>query len=710
MTSRQSRAILGTMAIFLIGFVASTFQTWLECVTVIVLMLSILWLRSRVEVEPKEMKVSKSMPRWLRWALLFLGFLAVYAVCLAWRLGNYFGESINPILVGIDVVAHGSAILLMSIWVARPTRGHLSMLVLGMIVTLLCIAAGGTSQALPVQTAVALLACIGFALASQIILRDEPVRSLSDASRQRTSATSRAVPLFSLFTLSLMLMATTVLAKATSDVLPSIREGLQEQLKSSLDAVGEDRFIGGTRYVSGSNLGSVRRHMVRNPQEVALRVYAERAPGYLRGTVFDHFGGRHWKSLRNTDLDPTFQTQSIDNRVVHAQGLGRVQVESTLRNRLSRFQMRSKPVPTAHVEVINDPMKGSLVFMPLETRWLEASGNEIRVSHHGVIQDGVDITQPYVAGVGSGMERESLDEARRRLMLILPEVSGPVVRDFARSVCRPDSGARAKAAAISTMFQKDFEYSLSVTRAPRGVDPIKRFLTEKHPAHCEYFATATALMLRSVDVPTRYVTGYVADEYSEENLYWLARNRDAHAWVEAYDDETRTWFPVESTPGRTYLSINPAADATVDDDLAGSSSTSFYEDEDTLIGWVWGWLTSMRATDPLIVLFRFAQLPLFVVLVALLYARYWRRTRQVVDQDDMASRRMLRQVDRMSRKHNLVRQPSETLHQFADRIESGVAATDPPKQSDRLIGIARWYRQYAAARYRGQLPVSFQAN
>ena len=76
---------------------------------------------------------------------------------------------------------------------------------------------------------------------------------------------------------------------------------------------------------------------------------------------------------------------------------------------------------------------------------------------------------------------------------------------------------------------------------------------------------------------------------------------------------------------------------------------------------------------------------------------------------DLASRRMLKQVDRLCRKHQLVRQPSETLNQFADRIEAFCNAEDTvfgAQASTRLQALPVWYRQFASARYQGKRPAA----
>jgi hypothetical protein len=115
-------------------------------------------------------------------------------------------------------------------------------------------------------------------------------------------------------------------------------------------------------------------------------------------------------------------------------------------------------------------------------------------------------------------------------------------------------------------------------------------------------------------------------------------------------------------------------------------------------------LLSLRATDALFVVFRIAQLPLFLCLVAFWWIKFRRTTGDTHDETDAVSIKMLRKVDRNVRKHALTRLPAETLYQFADRIEADTRRAMPKNGSEQLGRYAAWYRQYANARYRGKLP------
>jgi transglutaminase-like putative cysteine protease len=80
-----------------------------------------------------------------------------------------------------------------------------------------------------------------------------------------------------------------------------------------------------------------------------------------------------------------------------------------------------------------------------------------------------------------------------------------------------------------------YQYSLD-SRGKRSSDrdPIETFISESRSGHCQYFATALTLMLRSQRIPARVVNGYKGGEFNSVGNYWQFRQRDAHAWVEVH--------------------------------------------------------------------------------------------------------------------------------------------------------------------------------
>ncbi len=116
-----------------------------------------------------------------------------------------------------------------------------------------------------------------------------------------------------------------------------------------------------------------------------------------------------------------------------------------------------------------------------------------------------------------------------------------------------------------------FEYSLKGEARDPAIDAIEDFVSAHPRGHCEYFATALALMLRSQGIPSRVVLGYRCDEWDEVERCYQVRQLHAHAWVEAYLDAAQIpeslrrgdvrrwanggWLRVDGTPPGTVGSL-----------------------------------------------------------------------------------------------------------------------------------------------------------
>lgn len=102
-----------------------------------------------------------------------------------------------------------------------------------------------------------------------------------------------------------------------------------------------------------------------------------------------------------------------------------------------------------------------------------------------------------------------------------------------------------------------FTYSLNMTVVNPVVDPVEDFLFNRHSGHCEYFASALALMLRAVDIPSRLVIGYKGAEPNSSVGNYDVMQRHAHAWVEAAIDGE--WIVLDATPAERDESVRSRA-------------------------------------------------------------------------------------------------------------------------------------------------------
>jgi hypothetical protein len=102
---------------------------------------------------------------------------------------------------------------------------------------------------------------------------------------------------------------------------------------------------------------------------------------------------------------------------------------------------------------------------------------------------------------------------------------------------------------VMAFFETHFSYS-TWQNPPMLTDnretALTRFLLRTRTGHCEYFATATVLLLRELGIPARYAVGYAVHEASGKK--YIVRQRDAHAWCLVWNEDQQVWENFDTTP------------------------------------------------------------------------------------------------------------------------------------------------------------------
>lgn len=424
-------------------------------------------------------------------------------------------------------------------------------------------------------------------------------------------------------------------------------------------------------FASQGHLRSVVTFRDRNADNIVLRVRARTTPGYLRGYVFGEYSSRRWRSDQSTrhvlpslladvprqdDEEAFFVASAVDLEL-------------------------GEPV-----EVWPESDHEALLFLPPEAACVTLTSEAITISREGnVTAPELPSGYPYrVYPAASGLQEE-LSTARRNEYLVTRNAPD-VARELAGVLINPDASFDENIEAVCDYLDQNHNYSDDF-EAPPGLDPIEWFLAGKQSGHCEYFATAAALVLRAGGIPARYVTGFVVAEKNDYGDYWIVRNRFAHAWVEAWDDDKERWVLVEATPGTGIPAPKERG--------RFAQLWNYVKDRYQVLrvrlhqrGFLWaiGALAASYAGRSVIAVLA---LWLLVILRRKLPARRQRRPAK----HDAAARglhRLLASVDRrLSRRYGLNRNATETLHQFAARIMNELQNAD----------LANWYREYALCRY-----------
>lgn len=130
--------------------------------------------------------------------------------------------------------------------------------------------------------------------------------------------------------------------------------------------------------------------------------------------------------------------------------------------------------------------------------------------------------------------------------LQLPASLDPRIGELATQVISGRRNRFDAARAIESYLQTQFGYTLELRAG--GSDPLSDFLFNVREGHCEYFATAMVMMLRTQGIAARLATGFQQGEYNETADVFVVRQRQAHAWVEVYFPGEDVWVPFDPTP------------------------------------------------------------------------------------------------------------------------------------------------------------------
>lgn len=456
-------------------------------------------------------------------------------------------------------------------------------------------------------------------------------------------------------------------------------------------------------------LGSVQLLRSFLDDEVAVRVISVHTPGYLRGAAFERYTSRGWEA--HSDWLPLSRSRKPIPPTERFTSFGEIPGPSS-----SQFVLRQSPSNKHRpITIWRSPAVDRYTFLPLSTARLDAPTAALSFDRHNVVSaDNLPaevsltawvpdpasdnpqepVVQPIEWEFGTPWQLDRLETvtAKVRLRQVPNRLAEhPKMQAIAQQVFAGCQTPREKVSAVQRHFST-FRYSTNVD-IPAMIDPVLFFLMHKPAAHCEFFASATAMLLRMGSVPCRYVTGYAGAEFNGVGNYWVVRHRDAHAWVEAYlPDEG--WIVVDTTPA-----------AHTPTTTTGFGLWQLW-DEITLRGQM---IRTALATDGFAAKWLAIKLFLVSLLTTIpgalisggllfLVVRQIRFTRKTdpsrpAEPAMIELRRLLDELDRRLRRLNLERAAHETLHQFAQRLRT--AAFSRPN----LVDAAEWYLRYAATRY-----------
>jgi protein-glutamine gamma-glutamyltransferase len=241
-----------------------------------------------------------------------------------------------------------------------------------------------------------------------------------------------------------------------------------------------------------------------------------------RGGTFSYFDGRDWL---NPEKNPPIS-----------------------RSENGRFQLPgqagdlSQTAKSIHYRVLMEPVGTNVFFLVPLAQVLEGSYKAISLDHSGGVSNldaehpvgryeaTSNVWQPDPQELRATTEDYPFDVTQNYLQLpaLDPRIAQLAEQITATSVNRYD-----KTAALEGYLRTKFGYTLELPTTPQP-DPLANFLFERKQGHCEYFASAMAVMLRTLRIPARVAAGFRGGEFNDVSSQYVVRASDAHAWVEVY--------------------------------------------------------------------------------------------------------------------------------------------------------------------------------
>lgn len=312
---------------------------------------------------------------------------------------------------------------------------------------------------------------------------------------------------------------------------------------------GNKSVIGFSTDAELGNFGALK----TNP-EVVMRVQFPGQPDKakeavrLRGVTFDTFGGKSW--TRQKEYQRPLQWDGQRLRVPTVQpprdGLDKTWLADIYLEPLSMDERVLFTPPRAlSVQILDadfDYLRGQ------RRRVLAGTSGDLtfRAPGESALHYQVEVVEPVSDAEEVGRLRDQPADYPRQLAeryTKLPSGLDPRIAALAEQLVGKETTPFRKATRLAEALQAGWTYSLAGDQD--DAKPLEDFLFGKKSGHCEYFATAMAVLLRTQGVAARTVHGFVGGEYNDYGGYRMIRQGDAHSWVEVWfaDYGWRTFDP-----------------------------------------------------------------------------------------------------------------------------------------------------------------------
>jgi transglutaminase-like putative cysteine protease len=316
-----------------------------------------------------------------------------------------------------------------------------------------------------------------------------------------------------------------------------------------LSMPGGSASTGFTGFSDHVTLGDIGRLNESNQLVMRVRVEGPSPERGLRwrGIALDRFDGREW--AQTSDASAAYQT--FDGNIFR---LGTTEDITRLTTQTFFVEPIDTPVIFAAPRAV--ALQGAFPFVRRDRDdGLATRQHPLERITYTVYSDTYEPPPERLRADRMRVSTAATANLRRNVeaYLQLPSNLDPRVGSLAWSVVRQSGAHNAydAARAIEAHLNQNAyggRYSYSLDMRAAGPDPLADFLFDVRAGHCEYFATAMAVMLRTLRIPARVVNGFQTGEYNSAADAYVVRQADAHSWVEVYFPETDSWVTFDPTP------------------------------------------------------------------------------------------------------------------------------------------------------------------
>lgn len=340
---------------------------------------------------------------------------------------------------------------------------------------------------------------------------------------------------YSVTTTGLVLVAAILIASVGIFFsLPRLSGGYLSKLAQQNDLV--------SGFSDNVSLGEIGR--IQQSSQVVMHVRienGEKGPGVLmRGNSLSDFDGKNW-------INPPHDVQPINNMGgsfdVRGSSPAALRLAEGQQHRIVKYRVMLEPIGTNVIFTIPTP---DYLFGPFREvtgdrsqTFLNTDRDRPTTNYSGIS----DLSQPTLQELKDATG-DYPEEVQRRYMKLPPDLD-PRIAELAHEITARTKSPIEKAAAIQAYLSK-FQYTLELP-SRRQKDPVAYFLFERKAGHCEYFASAMAVLLREEGIPSRIVNGFRGGEWNELTGNFIIRAKDAHSWVEVYFPGVG-WYAFDPTP------------------------------------------------------------------------------------------------------------------------------------------------------------------